>query len=300
MGFLTAHNGLSVSVSNAVQMGQPRRSNVFSTTTAAYALRIPAGSTYSGPLIRVRRSSDNAESDFSAVIFPDVSGNRWIDTVALLAFVTSGGGFVTTWYDQSGNGRHATQASLLSQPRIVTAGVLDTSNGRPTLVFSGTQCLYATSPSNPLASAFTQNAVGTGAGVLVALSTTAANNQNSCLGAANMSAFGAIGPWYGGYGQDSTFFATASASSATSILTKTFTGGTGTILGYRNGNQVFSKSDSYTAGNTQIAIGVQTFNNFQFLNGSAQEVFIALSVLSASARRNLELSQGAAFSITVA
>jgi hypothetical protein len=31
-------------------------------------------------------------------------------------------GFVTEWYDQSGNGYDATQATALSQPQIVSSG----------------------------------------------------------------------------------------------------------------------------------------------------------------------------------
>ena len=42
---------------------------------------------------------------------------------------TQGGGFVTTWYDQSGNGTHATQTTAANQPQIVSNGSLITSSG---------------------------------------------------------------------------------------------------------------------------------------------------------------------------
>ena len=42
-----------------------------------------------------------------------------------------GNGFVTTWYDQSGNVRNATQATAGNQPQIVTGGVVITENGKP-------------------------------------------------------------------------------------------------------------------------------------------------------------------------
>jgi hypothetical protein len=61
--------------------------SVFDGLAGAYSLRIPAGSTYSGPLLRVRRSSNNAEADFRAVLAADANGNRFLDTAALLAFV---------------------------------------------------------------------------------------------------------------------------------------------------------------------------------------------------------------------
>jgi len=46
-------------------------------------------------------------------------------------------GFVTTWYDQSKNSNHATQSTFTSQPKIVSAGVLLTDNGKPAIVFDG-------------------------------------------------------------------------------------------------------------------------------------------------------------------
>ena len=44
-------------------------------------------------------------------------------------------GFVETWYDQSGNGRDATQATAGSQPKIVDEGALVTGGG---IAFDGT------------------------------------------------------------------------------------------------------------------------------------------------------------------
>jgi len=91
--------------------------------TAAYSLRSLTGG---DPLaVRVRRDTsggagDGDEQDFTtSAIF---SG-------ALVSFVGSGNhGRVQTWYDQSGNGRHAVQSSAGSQPTIVNAGSL-VSNG---------------------------------------------------------------------------------------------------------------------------------------------------------------------------
>ena len=49
-----------------------------------------------------------------------------------------GNGFVTTWYDQSGNGRNAAQTTAANQPLIVSAGVVNTVNVRPSPLFNGT------------------------------------------------------------------------------------------------------------------------------------------------------------------
>ena len=85
--------------------------------------------------IRVRRSSDNAEQDIGFV------GND-LDTTSLLAFVGANDGFVTTWYDQSGNGRDAFNGFAIPQPRIVNAGVLETKNTKPAIYFNNKWLRY--------------------------------------------------------------------------------------------------------------------------------------------------------------
>ena len=107
--------------------GAPRRPlDAVTGSAAAYSTRL-VRTAYTGPCMRVRRDSDNAEQNIGFTASGD------LDTVALLAFTGAGSGFVTTWYDQSGSGRHATQGTAANQPRIVNAGVVQTLNGRPTL-----------------------------------------------------------------------------------------------------------------------------------------------------------------------
>jgi len=107
--------------------GAPRRPlDVVTGSAAAYSLRL-LRTAYTGPCIRVRRSSDNVEADIG---FTDAGD---LDTVALLAFTGANSGFVTVWYDQSGSARHAIQTTAANQPRIVNAGVVQTLNGLPTV-----------------------------------------------------------------------------------------------------------------------------------------------------------------------
>lgn len=75
---------------------------------------------YTGPILRVRRSSDDQELDIPA----DVDGN--LDTSTLAGHVGLYDGYVTAWYDQSGNARHATQPDKTQQPQIVSAGTIAT------------------------------------------------------------------------------------------------------------------------------------------------------------------------------
>jgi hypothetical protein len=108
----------------------------YSGASAAYSLR-NLSSAYTGPLIRVRRSSDNVERDIYGTFRGD------LDLAALTSFVGANSGFVTTWYDQSGTGRHATQATAASQPRIVNAGAVDTENGKPAMFFDGSNDFFS-------------------------------------------------------------------------------------------------------------------------------------------------------------
>jgi hypothetical protein len=87
---------------------------------------------WTGALIQVRRSSDNALQD----IFPDQSGN--LNLQQLFTFIGASSAFVRTVYDQSQQGRHLIQTTLANQPRLMNAGVLETENGKPTLFFDGT------------------------------------------------------------------------------------------------------------------------------------------------------------------
>lgn len=52
-------------------------------------------------------------------------------------YTSTNDGFVTTWYDQSGNGNDATQATAASQPQIVSSGSVILENGKPAVSFDG-------------------------------------------------------------------------------------------------------------------------------------------------------------------
>ncbi len=102
---------------------------------AAYSLRL-LDQDYAGPAINVKRTSDGATQDIGFV-------NGRLDTASLLSFIGSSNGLVTTWYDQSGNGRDASDPDDGDRPNIVTAGGLDlaTSNKLPALRFDGSDAL---------------------------------------------------------------------------------------------------------------------------------------------------------------
>ena len=103
--------------------------DLYPNAAAAYSVR-KLRTAYTGNAIRVRRSSDNTEQDIG---FIDVN----IDTSALTTFCSGTNGFVTTWYDQSGNGLNVTQTTAANQPQIVSSGSVILQNFKPCLDFDG-------------------------------------------------------------------------------------------------------------------------------------------------------------------
>jgi len=103
--------------------------DTYSGAAAAYSLR-QLSSTYSGDAIVVRRASDNTTQSIGFV-------NNELDTATLESFCSGTDGFVTTWYDQSGNGYDAAQASAASQPKIVNSGSTILESSKPALSFDG-------------------------------------------------------------------------------------------------------------------------------------------------------------------
>ncbi|MDH7461706.1 arabinofuranosidase catalytic domain-containing protein [Chitinophagaceae bacterium 26-R-25] len=105
--------------------------NPTATPITAYSLRLLTSS-YAGNAIQVRRSSDNTTQNIGFTAAGD------LDTAALKTFVGSGNGFVSIWYDQSGNGINATQSTTSNQPQIVASGVINRDNGKPAIYTSAT------------------------------------------------------------------------------------------------------------------------------------------------------------------
>lgn len=104
--------------------------DLYPSAAVAYSLR-KLSSTYTGDAIRVRRASDNTEQNIGF----DALGN--LNTTALTAFCSGTNGFVTTWYDQSGNGANVTQSTASNQPQIVSSGGVILENGKPAISFNG-------------------------------------------------------------------------------------------------------------------------------------------------------------------
>jgi hypothetical protein len=85
---------------------------------------------YTGPAMRIRRFSDNAEQDIG------FDSNGDLDTAAITSFVGANSASVVTWYEQSGQASewNLTQATTTRQPHITdSSGNIFTVNDKPSI-----------------------------------------------------------------------------------------------------------------------------------------------------------------------
>lgn len=109
-------------------------------------VRLLRGAYYGNPIIRLRRTNDNAESNFG------VSTNGLLDETAITTWVGANSATLVTVYAQDGSTRHFTNTTPSEQPTFVNAGVIIKRTGlgsgaiaRPAADFNGTQSLSVTS-----------------------------------------------------------------------------------------------------------------------------------------------------------
>ena len=99
--------------------------DTYTGAAAAYSLQKIKATTTN--VIKARRSSDDAELDFTAAQITDGTLTTWTG---------AGDGFVTIWYDQSED-NHIINATSGEQPKIVDSGSVVLENGKPALDFGG-------------------------------------------------------------------------------------------------------------------------------------------------------------------
>ena len=131
--------------------------DLYPNAAAAYSLR-KLRAAYTGAAVRIRRSSDNTETDIGFL-------NNEFDSAAAQTFCGAGNGFVTTWYDQSEGSNNLVQTTAANQPQIVSSGVVLTQNSKATIKSDGTNDLLrrvgsGTSTQNSLICVYKANVLG--------------------------------------------------------------------------------------------------------------------------------------------
>lgn len=108
------------------------------TDSAASAYSLRQLNTSASYAVRVRSSSDNSEADIG------FTANGDLDTSALTTHCGSGDGFVTKWYDQSGNSNDGLQTTTGFQPKIFDSGSVILQDEKPAIQFDGTDDFFST------------------------------------------------------------------------------------------------------------------------------------------------------------
>jgi len=121
--------------------------DTYGSALGAYSL-FKLRTAYSGYAIKVRRSSDNTTQDIGFL------SSGYLDTASMKTFVSTGTGYIDTWYDQSTNGYDLTQGTQANQPEIITSGGTVYRTGVDIAIkFIGASSYYLTNSSIPLSSA---------------------------------------------------------------------------------------------------------------------------------------------------
>lgn len=254
----------------------------------AYSVRKLRG-LYAGACLRVRRSSDNAEADIGFTSSGD------LDQVALLAFVGANSGFVAAWYDQSGNGINAVQASAVLQTRIVNSGVIDTVGARPCLEYLGTQYNTIATTRRAFTGCYTSNVFRrtSGSGFLFSFRDL---GNIGLIDDASTSGFGSR------VRNDASALSSVTATQTTSQTVGGFGwNSTNSLVSVAlNGVSSNAAGPSGTATIDRAALGASAFAYTSLFTGKHQEFIFFDSNLSTADRRNLEQNQGAYYGVSIA
>lgn len=215
--------------------------DLFPNATVAYSLR-KLRSAYSGNCIRVRRSSDNTEQNIGFV------GND-LDTASLLTFCGAGNGFVTTWYDQSGNSNNATQTTALNQPQIVSSGSLLVINSKPCLTLSINNSGFSLGSTISVGASNYNSFVG---------KKDSAGNMLRALTSSTPDGYKLMNSYdnkYYIYAKSGSYLISNSADTTTSQILLTGMNSAGTMSIYKNASVVATTLNSYNYTNSIGSIG---------------------------------------------
>ncbi len=267
---------------------------IFAIASVAYGLR-RLSRFWTGAAIRVERSSDNAQLDIGFI-------GEDLDYITLLAFVGTGSGFVVIWYDQSGNGRDATQTTPALQPRIVSNGAIETKNGRPTIrQLTGGGGFVASVPIT--SSTLTANAVASldqqgGAQYkgLMSISNAGQTDYDGVSRGALLIQDDLTTNLFGV--RNSNTSSAAGITIGTQFVATSVYDGTNNIL-WKDGSAGSTVASAGNFSTTLLSIG-QRFAWPSPWVGTFSEAILFASVFSTTDRQTLERNQGGYYSITVA
>ena len=195
---------------------------------------------------------------------------------------TSRNGFVTTWYDQSGNARNAIQATAGNQPQIATNGAVNLENEKPTILFDGV--------SDVLVSSYGYASIPYGTSTVASQESWVSGDRLFC--------------------SDNLFGGPVQFNSSPNLVPGGVTGnvspqlpiGTLGVINYTNGSIMLNGNVAGTASGGQTATTRLNIGGGGIYLGNANisEMVVFNPALSTTNRQLLERNQGAYYGISVA
>ena len=128
---LTARQGVSVS-------GHTYTITIVLDSVTSGGIKIYAGGTQSAVISTAgTHTLEITASNSNNILGINPSGAATCSISRFSAIDTTADAFVTTWYDQSGNGNNSTQTTAASQPQIVSSGTIYMLNSKPAISGNG-------------------------------------------------------------------------------------------------------------------------------------------------------------------
>jgi hypothetical protein len=298
IGF-TANGDLDTVALKAFVMASNPISALSVGANVAYSLR-RLRCAYVGPAIRVRSTAvgtPTADIGFTT--------NGDLDTTALKTFVGANNGFVTIWYDQSGNSINVSPPAVGNQPRIVNAGVIERRNGVPTIFFDGANDYFTTNSFSTTGyTGFTANVIASWTTVGAAVATTQAlidNNHNCSRGFIIQDRPDLVNRPVT-IGMPGSACNTVNDNITTgngSLRILSYVNNTTSETGYRDGTSYATQAyaGAYVI-QTSFFIGAWASGPSRYLSGQMSEVILFKSALSNTDRQYLEWGQSQYYSIS--
>jgi hypothetical protein len=254
---------------------------------------------FGGPLMRIRRNSDNTEVDVRG----DTNGNISLDspliatgttavTTNLKGFIGTASGYCSIWYDQSATGdarNNLTQTTAADQPMLVNGGALITdSSGNAALDFDGSD--HHMTLNTGFSSTLNINALSSY--LVFEADTTAGTQMVSCLG----SFADSNKRWYFPFITSSNFSFNYGAGSAPStsantnlnLVSMVADSTQGAYKAFLNSSQVGSDGSLEDKSGGTSLVGVGGLGNSLHYNGKMGEFIIYSSSTESANRTSIE------------
>lgn len=245
--------------------------DIFPGTVAAYSFR-KLRANYGGSAVRIRRASDNAEQDFG------FAGGINFDSSGAASFIGGSTGFIHIWYDQSGNGKDASQATAANQPQYIAGAVgsfpaMDFSDAVQQGLFTATTVVMGGTKATAVCIGLRHTAVPTNSR-LVSFTDSAQTNDSDNTGSAVFLQNDASGGGFKGF-RNSVSLGTVAGATETTFRLEAIYDGTN-YKPYVNGTVgTTAASTSTFASNGKVNIGLNNMSDAGgFLKGRISEVMV--------------------------